>query len=68
MARRPQHVTDAEREVLRALNFRAGGLSKYCLGVAALEPAAKHNRFKPVLRRLDRIRGTPLLDDQTGGP
>jgi hypothetical protein len=53
------------RELLRALKFRGGGVSKYCLGIALLEPGAKHNRFKPVLRRLERIGGEPLVPGRT---
>jgi hypothetical protein len=49
------------RDLLRAHKFRSGGLSKYCLGIAVLEPAAKHNRFKAVLRHFERIAGRPLL-------
>jgi hypothetical protein len=47
-------------EVLRSLGFREGALSKYCMGIALLEPAAKRNRFQPVLRRLERMGGSPL--------
>lgn len=39
-------------DAMRALNLREGSLSKYCAGIATLEPAAKSNRFRPALRRL----------------
>ena len=42
-------------EQLRALGVRPMSFSKYCLGVAALVPQVKHNRFKPqqlVVQRL----------------
>jgi hypothetical protein len=51
------------RDALRALFLRDGTVSKYCLGVALLEPAAKKNRFKRVLTALERIERdySPLL-------
>jgi hypothetical protein len=50
-------------DALRELGFREGGLSKYCLGIAILEPSAKRNRFKPVLRRLESIGGSRVALD-----
>ena len=44
-------------DALRAFGVREGGLSKYCLGVATLEPGAKTNRFKPRLHDLYRAAG-----------
>jgi hypothetical protein len=44
-------------DVLRSLGFREGALSKYCMGIALLEPSAKRNRFQPVLRRIERMGG-----------
>jgi hypothetical protein len=41
--------------VMRALNLREGSLSKYCTGIASLEPAAKSNRFREFLHRLEKI-------------
>lgn len=55
----PSAIVDA----LRTLGFREGGLSKYCLGIAILEPSAKRNRFKPVLRRLESIGGNRVVLD-----
>jgi hypothetical protein len=42
-------------EEMRRLGLREGALSKYCLGIASLAEGAKKNRFKGVLRRLERI-------------
>ena len=42
-------------EEMRRLGLREGALSKYCLGIASLAEGAKTNRFKGVLRRLERI-------------
>jgi hypothetical protein len=42
------------------MGLRPGALSKYCLGVATLEPSARKNRFKPILGRLDRIAQNPF--------
>lgn len=42
---------------LRELGVRPGGFSKYCMGVSLLVPGVKHNRFKPRLRRIDRLTG-----------
>ena len=43
------------REAMRRMGVREGALSKYCLGIALLDPTAKRNRFKSVLRRLERL-------------
>jgi hypothetical protein len=42
-------------EAMRARRLREGSLSKYCLGIAALEPAARSNHFRRALRRLETI-------------
>jgi hypothetical protein len=43
---------------LRGLGHRSGGgLSKYCLGIAALPIPAKKNRFKPMVRLAMRLDG-----------
>jgi hypothetical protein len=51
-------------DILRSLGLREGGLSKYCMGIALLEPAVKHNCFKPVLRRLEQMGGSPARTRQ----
>lgn len=38
--------------ILRERGLRPAGISKYCLGVASLEPGVKSNRFKPALRKV----------------
>ncbi len=40
---------------MRAQGVRPGGFSKYCIGVALLYPAIKHNRFKPKLQHLHKL-------------
>jgi hypothetical protein len=42
-------------DAMRARRLREGSLSKYCLGIAALEPAARTNHFRRALRRLENI-------------
>ena len=42
-------------EELRRYGVREGALSKYCLGIASLDPGAKKNRFKGILRRLEEL-------------
>jgi hypothetical protein len=39
---------------MRALEVRPTAFSKYCIGVALLYPEVRHNRFKPVLNRLEQ--------------
>lgn len=56
-----RHGRAFAREALRELGVREGSLSKYCLGIASLEPGAKRNRFLPALRRVGRILGTDAL-------
>jgi hypothetical protein len=49
---------------LRARRLRAGSVSKYCLGIALLVPGAGSNRFRPALRRLERI-GAGVPNEQS---
>jgi hypothetical protein len=44
-------------DALRAKGVRAGSLSKYCLGITALAPEARTNRFRGALRRLETTDG-----------
>ncbi len=44
-------------QALRAMNIRPAAFSKYCIGVALLRADHRHNRFRPQLRRLERIIG-----------
>jgi hypothetical protein len=47
---------------MRALGLRPTGFSKYCIGTALLYPEVKHNRFKPVLRVVQKA----MRGDQNG--
>ena len=47
-------------DALRAGWVRQGSLSKYCLGIAALAPEARTNRFRGALRRLETTDGGDL--------
>ncbi len=40
---------------MRALGIRPTAFSKYCIGVALLYSGVRHNRFKPVLNRVEQI-------------
>lgn len=40
---------------MRARGIRQGSISKYCAGIATIEPGAKSNRFRPSLRRLAQL-------------
>jgi hypothetical protein len=49
------------RDALRALNLRPGGLSKYCLGIALLDSAARSNNFRQGIRRLEKMERDHLV-------
>ena len=40
---------------LHRLHIHPTHVSKYCVSMATLYPELKHNRFKPIIRRLDAI-------------
>jgi hypothetical protein len=40
---------------MKEKGIREGGLSKYCLGLASIEPSLKTNTFKPILNRIYRL-------------
>jgi hypothetical protein len=50
-----RHGDSVFREALRDANMRPGGVSKYCLGIAMLEPGVRKNNFKPRLRRIEKM-------------
>jgi hypothetical protein len=52
--KRPARVPSSIAGVLDDLRLRAATISKYCLAIATLSERAKRNRFKPVLRRLEK--------------
>lgn len=41
--------------VLKDMNIRPMRFSKYCTSVIHLDQSIKHNRFKPILRNMDKI-------------
>ena len=58
--KQPRRVRSPFVEAVRAGGVRAGSFSKYCLGVAALAPEARTNRFRGALRRLETTDGGGL--------
>lgn len=44
------------RHILQRKRIRAGGISKYCFGVASIHRHVKSNRLKPKLRRFQKLR------------
>jgi len=44
---------------MRAMNIRPTGFSKYCMCLLLTHDKIKHNRFKPQLRRLNRLMEEP---------
>ncbi len=42
-------------EMLRQLRVKPASFSKYCMGLALTDPHLKNNRFKPQLRRLQKL-------------
>jgi hypothetical protein len=41
--------------MLHELHIKQMNISKYCIGLTLTEPMIKHNRFKPVLMKIDKI-------------
>jgi hypothetical protein len=41
--------------IMRSLNIRPSGMSKYCIGILMMGRAVKHNGFKDVLLKLHRL-------------
>lgn len=48
--------TSAFVRIMRARGIRPSGMSKYCIGMLLLGRPVKHNAFKAVLLKLERIR------------
>lgn len=42
--------------IMRERNIRPAGMSKYCIGMLLMERPVKHNAFKEVLLKLERLR------------
>jgi hypothetical protein len=55
--KREAHGRSRALEVVRGLRLREASLSKYCIGVATLHPAAKRNRFRETIRSIERMGG-----------
>ncbi len=43
-------------EIMRSMGHRPSGMSKYCVGMLTLNRPVKHNAFKEVLLKLQRLR------------
>ena len=41
--------------LLRELRIKPAGFSKYCIGTSVTNKEVKQNRFKPRLRKIDKI-------------
>lgn len=48
----PEKQKAGSLHYLKKLGQREGGLSKYCLGIIALQPTIKHNLFKPLYSKI----------------
>lgn len=42
-------------ELMKQVEIRAGGISKYCLGMSSLEPALRNNAFKPTISKINHL-------------
>ena len=52
---------------MRRLHLEPFGLSKYCIGIALLQPGVKRNAFKPRLLQLCKLLASSGLPDVTEG-
>jgi hypothetical protein len=59
--KQPRRRSPAFRDAMTAPRLRERSVSKYCLGVALLDPAVKHNRFQPQLRYLQALEQGELI-------
>lgn len=50
--------------LLRDIHVHPTGFSKCCIGMALTDPGLKQNNFKPKLRKLEKINGTPFIDHE----
>lgn len=50
-------------DILRSLRIKPLSMSKYCIGVALTNPTVKNNRFRPKLRKIQKLTSPP----QRGG-
>lgn len=49
------HAESEMKDILSNLHIHPAKMSKYCIGVALTNPQAKLNRFKPKIRKINRI-------------
>ncbi len=42
-------------ELMKKMEIRQGGISKYCLGLSSLEPHLRRNTFKPALSKINHL-------------
>lgn len=47
------------KEVLLDLRIKPFKMSKYCIGISMTHPEFRHNRFKPKLRHIDKLKSLP---------
>ena len=57
--KQPRRADSPFLEIVREHGIREGSLSKYCAGIASLEPRARSNRFREALRRLESTGRAP---------
>lgn len=52
-------LADSEmKDILQSLRIHPAKMSKYCIGVALTNPQAKLNRFKPKIRKIEKVVGS----------
>ena len=49
------HESSAFKKLLHELSIKPKRISKYCLGTLLTNPQAKHNRFKPKIRYINKL-------------
>lgn len=48
-------------KIMKDMQIREGGLSKYCLGVISHNPEVKHNNFKQELLRINKLKSNAII-------
>ncbi len=48
-------IKSSAMEILRSFNKRSISLSKYCYGILSTDPSIKHNNFKPLLKKINKL-------------
>lgn len=49
-------------DILRSLRIKPLSMSKYCIGVALTNPTVKNNRFRPKLRKIQKLTSPTLSE------